>query len=59
MNADDFRAAHREMGMSRAEMCRRLGLSPNTGTAYAIGRADIPTYIDLAVQWLQHQALSR
>lgn len=49
MTAADFEAAIAQLGISRAELCRRLGLSLNTGTAYAKGRAEIPPYIALAI----------
>lgn len=49
MTAADFNAAIDQLGISRAELCRRLGLSLNTGTAYAMGRAKIPRYIALAI----------
>lgn len=42
MTADDFNNLQASLGISRAELCRRLGLAPNTGTAYALGRKDIP-----------------
>lgn len=48
MTAQDFEAVHHRLGISRAELCRRLGLSLNSGTAYAKGRAEIPPYIALA-----------
>lgn len=48
MMAQDFEAVHHRLGISRAELCRRLGLSLNSGTAYAKGRAEIPPYIALA-----------
>lgn len=49
MTAADFETAIAQLGVSRAELCRRLGLSLNTGTAYAKGRATIPPYIALAI----------
>lgn len=49
MTADEFNRATIELGGSRAELCRQLGLSLNTGTAYAMGRAKIPRYIALAI----------
>lgn len=36
------------LGISRAEGCRRLGIAPNTWTAYEQGRVPIPRYIALA-----------
>lgn len=48
MTAADFNAAYATLGISRAELCRRLGLAVNTGTAYAKGRVTIPPYIALA-----------
>jgi transcriptional regulator with XRE-family HTH domain len=36
------------LGISRAEACRRLGIAPNTWTAYQTGRVVIPRYIALA-----------
>lgn len=47
MTADDFEATHRRLGISRAELCRRIGIAPNTGMAYASGRR-IPRHIALA-----------
>jgi hypothetical protein len=49
MTAADFEAAPGQLGISRAELCRRLGLALNTGTAYAKGRVSIPPYIALAI----------
>lgn len=48
MTPDDFTALHQRLGMSRAALCRELGIAPNTGTAYALGRQPIPRYIALA-----------
>ncbi|ABN75763.1 helix-turn-helix domain-containing protein [Cereibacter sphaeroides] len=48
MTADDFNNLQASLGISRAELCRRLGLAPNTGTAYALGRKDIPLTVALA-----------
>lgn len=48
MTAADFIALHQRLGMSRAALCRALGIAPNTGTAYATGRQAIPRHIALA-----------
>lgn len=48
MTANDFTEFHKRLGISRAELCRRLGISANTGTAYALGRANIPLSVSLA-----------
>lgn len=42
------------LGISRAELCRRLGLSPNAATKYALGRQDVPRYVILACLALEH-----
>ena len=49
MTAEQFQAATAQLHISRAELCRRLGISLNTGTAYAHGRAEIPRHIALAI----------
>jgi len=48
MTVSDFEDVQRQLGVSRAELCRRLGIALNTGTAYAKGRVTIPPYIALA-----------
>jgi transcriptional regulator with XRE-family HTH domain len=48
MTPADFIALHDRLGISRAELCRRLGIAPNTGTAYALGRQRIPLTVALA-----------
>jgi hypothetical protein len=48
MTNNDFKAVQEHLGVSRAELCRRLGIALNTGTAYAKGRVTIPPYIALA-----------
>ena len=48
MNADDFTSLQARLGISRAELCRRIGIAPNTGAAYASGRQTIPLTVALA-----------
>lgn len=49
MTSAEFEAAITQLGISRAELCRRLGIALNTGTSYAKGRTTIPPYIALAI----------
>ena len=48
MNAQEFTDLHRRLKISRAELCRRIGIAPNSGTAYAAGRKPIPLTVALA-----------
>jgi transcriptional regulator with XRE-family HTH domain len=48
MSPQDFIAWRKALGMRSAEAARRLGVSPNTVTAYEKGRSEIPLYISLA-----------
>ena len=48
MTADDFVELEHRLGLSRAAFCRRIGIAPNTGTAYALGRTPIPRTVALA-----------
>jgi hypothetical protein len=48
MTAADFIALHQRLGISRGELCRRIGIAPNSGTAYALGRKPIPLTVALA-----------
>lgn len=48
MTAADFIELYRRLGISRAELCRQIGIAPNTGTAYALGRKQIPRTVALA-----------
>jgi len=48
MTAADFIDLHQRLGISRGELCRRIGIAPNSGTAYALGRKPIPLTVALA-----------
>ena len=48
MTAEDFVELEHRLGLSRAEFCRKLGIAPNSGTAYALGRKPIPRTVALA-----------
>lgn len=54
MTAAEFTALHQRLGISRAALCRAIGIAPNTGTAYALGRVPIPLYIALACTAVEH-----
>lgn len=49
MSPEDFTGTHEGMGITRAELCRRIGIAPNSGTAYAKGRKDVPLTVALAI----------
>lgn len=48
LTAPEFVELHNRLGISRGELCRRIGISPNSGTAYALGRKPIPLTVALA-----------
>ena len=48
MTPTDFIDWRKRLGINRAEASRRLGIAPNTVTAYEKGRTEIPRYIALA-----------
>ena len=48
MTPADLIALHKRLGISRAELCRQIGIAPNSGTAYAMGRKPIPYTVALA-----------
>jgi len=48
MTAADFIALQARLGISRGELCRRIGIAPNSGTAYALGRKPILLTVALA-----------
>jgi predicted GIY-YIG superfamily endonuclease len=48
MTAAEFIALHQRLGISRGELCRQIGIAPNSGTAYALGRKPIPLTVALA-----------
>ena len=48
MTPGAFTALHQRLGISRAELCRQIGIAPNSGTAYALGRQPIPLTVALA-----------
>jgi hypothetical protein len=48
MTSHDFNELQARLGVSRAELCRRIGIAYNSGIAYSTGKADIPKPIALA-----------
>ena len=48
MTAADFIDRYRRLGIIPAELCRQIGIAPNSGTAYALGRKQIPRTVALA-----------
>jgi hypothetical protein len=48
MTSHDFNDLQARLGVSRAELCRRIGIAYNSGIAYSTGKADIPKPIALA-----------
>lgn len=48
MTCDDLHQLAIDLGISRAELAKRLGIAPNTATAYAKGRRPIPRTVALA-----------
>lgn len=48
MTSHDFNDLQARLGISRAELCRRIGIAYNSGLAYSTGKADIPKPIALA-----------
>jgi len=55
MTAADFIALHQRLGISRGELCRRIGIAPNSGTAYALGRKPVPLTVTLACAQIESQ----
>jgi transcriptional regulator with XRE-family HTH domain len=52
VTASEFDAIPARLGVSRAEMCKQIGLSQNAATKYAKGRAPVPRYIEMACLYL-------
>ena len=48
MTAEDFRRVETELGITRAALCAKIGIAPNSATAYALGRKPIPLTVALA-----------
>ncbi len=48
MTSLEFIALHQRLCISRSELCRRIGIAPNSGTAYALARKPIPLTVALA-----------
>lgn len=49
MTAEEFAAVSDRMGISRRELCRRLGIARRSADAYALGRAEVPKVVALAI----------
>ena len=55
MTPAEFIALHQRLGISRGELCRRIGIAPNSGTAYAKGRQAIPLTVALACKRVEQE----
>ena len=55
MTAAEFAATPGQLGISRRELCRRLGISKRTGDAYALDRSTVPRVVQLAIMALTHR----
>ena len=53
MTAAEFNAAQERLGLSRREFARRLGIAPNSATAYSFGRTPVPLTVALAIAALE------
>ena len=53
MTPTQLQQTQTNLGLSRAELARQLGIAPNTATAYAKGRAPIPLTVALACAALE------
>lgn len=53
MTAAEFNAAQDRLKLSRREFSRRLGIAPNSATAYALGRREVPLTVALAIAALE------
>ena len=54
MTAEEFTAAPARLGISRRELCRRLGISKRTGDAYASGKSQVPRLVRMGIYVIEH-----
>lgn len=50
MTSDEFNAAIKRLGLTKGEFARRIGISVNSTTTYAMGRAPAPRTVELAIR---------
>jgi transcriptional regulator with XRE-family HTH domain len=50
MTTEQFNAAIERLGISRRQLCERIGIARRSADAYALGRAPIPKTVDLAIR---------
>jgi hypothetical protein len=50
MTADEFNAAIERLGISRRQLCERIGIARRSADAYALGRSPVPLTVDLAIR---------
>jgi transcriptional regulator with XRE-family HTH domain len=50
MTADEFTAAIARLGISRRQLCERIGVARRSADAYALGRAPVPRTVELAIR---------
>ena len=54
MTRDEFNAKVAELGLSRRELCKRIGVGKSAVDNYALGRAPVPLTVMLALLALEH-----
>jgi transcriptional regulator with XRE-family HTH domain len=55
MKSSEFIEVAVRLGISRAELARRVGIAPNSATAYALGRKPVPLTVALACAQIEAQ----
>lgn len=50
----DFNAAIARLGISRRQLCERIGIARRSADAYALGRKPIPKTVALAILAVEH-----
>ncbi len=50
MTADEFNAAIDRLGISRRQLCKRIGIARRSADAYALGRAPVSRTVELAIR---------
>lgn len=50
MTADEFNKAIHDLGLSRRQLCERIGIARRSADAYALNRAPVPLTVKLAIR---------
>lgn len=59
MEKDEFKQRRERLGLTQVELANLLGYASNTVSRYETGTLDIPKYMELVLEALEHRQIEK